>query len=344
MLLIVMILIISAILVSSLNAFSIAVIIHCKKLHKTSHIAILSLLLGHLIQGLVVLPVYAYERSDVAKMKATCSVFRFTYLFSNYICCLSVLIISLDRYSAVQYPLKYKANFTCKLMTRILVVMWVYVCAMCFIPFIPHDVEKCKYNPQKEWVLIMLFGHTMLPFFLIIFCYTVIYKKIISVLRRRDPKSSACQLQESPRADATRKRVLSVRNQLNKTNVTLIIVVAFLVCRGPSFIYYLLLTVCKETCFHRHFYKMFSNNYDESLEKETIGFFIKFFTLVDGFLSPLIYCTKNRTFNTERRRLVRHLKEKVLGKDEVVRHRKHGITGIAMKEQLNVLVHESGKN
>ena len=184
----------------------------------------------------------------------------------------------------------------------------------------------------------MLLGHTMIPFFVIIFCYVIIYKKIISVLRRRDPKSSACQLHESTRADARTKRVLSVRKQLQKTNVTLIIVLAFFLCRGPSFVYYLLLAVCKEECFHNHYYRMFNPNYDESLEKETVGFFVKYFTLVDGVLSPLIYCTRNCTFSVERQNLMKHLKEKIFGKEEVVRYRKKGIVAIGMEDQLADLV------
>ena len=336
---IVVFLIISAILVSILNAYSIIIVIYCKRLHKTSHIAILSLLVGHLIQGIFVLPVYAYERSDIPKSKAVCAMFRFTYLFSNYICCLSVLVVSLDRFLAVKFPLKYKTKLTSKLMTRILVFLWLYVFLMCLFPFIPSQgsEQKCSYTPQKEWVLIMLLGHTMIPFFVIIICYVFMYKKIVSVLQRRDPKSSHCSLPESERTTETRKRVMSVREQLNKTNVTFFIVIAFFVCRGPSFIYYLLLTICKNECFHSHYYKMFSENYDESLEKETTGFFIKYLTLLDGFLSPLIYCTCNRSFNAERRNLLLHIRRKIFGKEEVVRYRKRGIAGIAMEEKANAI-------
>ena len=312
---IVVILIICAFFVTVINIYCIAIILYCRKLHKPAHIAILSLLVGHSIQGIIVLPVYAYERSDIEKAKGICDVFRFSYLFTNYTCCLSVLVISLDRFIAIKFPFRYQVGFTSKRMTRLLVFVWGYVFLLCTIPFLPSDRnDNCYYNPQKEWVLTMLFGHTLIPFIIIIFCYVVIYKEITAVLRRRTARgvSSLGDIEEETRSIIERgHRNIKFRNQLNKTNVTLIIVAAYVFCWGPSLFYYLLLTLCKSSCFHKNFHKKFSANFDESSTKEITGFVIKFLTLFDGFLSPLIYCCTNHHFNTERKALLVKFKNKI---------------------------------
>ena len=339
MIAIVSLLVVSALLVIIINSYSITVVIYCKRLHKASHLAILSLLLGHLFQGAIVLPAYAYERSDIQKSNASCDAFRFSYLLMNYICCLNVLIISMDRFVSAQFPFKYKTRFTCNLMSRIITSMWLYVFLICLIPFLPSQDGRgnCNYRPQNEWVLLMLFGHTMIPFFIIIFCSVVIFKKNVSILRRRDPITSVCSLQEHEPTAGT-QRVLSVQEQIKTNNLTLIVVGAFLLCRGPSFVYYLLLTICKTQCFDKQFYKTFSNNYDESLVKETIGFVVKYITLVDAFLSPVIYCTRNRSFASHRRQLFSHFKRKLFGEEKMVRYRKTGVVSIKTDQWMDIMM------
>lgn len=316
---IVIILIICAVLVTVINMYSIIIILHCKSLHKASHLAILSLLFGHLLQGSIVIPAYAYDRSDIYKPPYVCDIFRVTYLITNYTCCLSVLIISWDRFMAIRFPLFYHVRCTTKVMARVLICMWTYIVVVCMIPFIPNDrKENCHYNPQKPWVLTMLFGHTLVPFIIVILCYMVIYKKITAVLYRRSAKGLSRLGEKKSKSKSVIQRGkidLKLRSQLNKTNVTLVIVAAYIFCWGPSLIYYVLQSLCKKSCFHDNFHSdgKKGKNYDDTNTKEIVGFVIKFLTLIDGFLSPLIYCCTNKHFNKERKKLFHALKKKFRG-------------------------------
>ena len=277
----VVILAISAILMTIINLFCISIILSSKRLYNSSHLAILSLLLAHTIQGFIVLPSYSIENSEnrVLRNEVLCDIFRFSYLYTNYVSCLSVLVISIDRFIGVQFPFRYLVNVTAERLSRVLMFIWVYVAILCFIPFIPSErKEKCHYNPQKEWVIGMLICHTFLPFLVIILSYIYILKKI---------RIHLTIINSSHQTVA-----MNIRTQFNKSTVTILIVAAYILCWGPSLVYYIFLTICP--------FKCFPNGFSDSNEKEVIGLVIKLLTLFDGFLTPLIYCFADQTFRCEK--------------------------------------------
>lgn len=65
MLPIVVILIISAVLVTFINLYCISIMLYCKKVRNPPNLAIFALLLGHTAQGLLVIPCYAAKRSGL---------------------------------------------------------------------------------------------------------------------------------------------------------------------------------------------------------------------------------------------------------------------------------------
>ena len=308
MLAIVIILIITAIIVSLINIYCVIIIIYNKKLSSSSHMTIFSLLVGHAIQGLLVIPCYAAKRSGIYKYTVVCDIFRFSYLFTNYACCLSVLVISVDRFIGVQFPLHYKAWVTSKRLARILLCVWTYVLILCLLPFAPSDSMECKYNPQKWWVMMMLIGNTLLPFVIIIACYVVIFKKVKSVLVSRQSRSNNLMEQDLSSSKA-RKLNGYTKVQIKRTKLTFLIVGAYVLCWGPSFVYNLLLTLCPDTCF--------SGTYRDSEVERIVGFVTKLLTFIDGIIAPTIYCWSNANFTTMRRTFVLRLRKRFTTEEDI---------------------------
>jgi len=285
---VVAILIVTSVLVTVLNLFCITIILYTKRLHKAAHMAITSLLVAHALQGLLVIPSYAIKRAKITRDHRVCDSFRFTYFLTNYGSCLSLLVISLDRCFGVMFPLKYKVFITPKRMIVWLSVVWIYVLSLCLIPFAPNDDRKCRYHTNKAWTLTMLLGHTMVPFFIILICYMVIFSKVKNVLRARKTQHERSV------------RTLARRKQWNKSKTTIIIVGFYIVCWGPSFVYYTTLMLCPNgTCF--------TEEYLQSKREEYVTFFMKYLTFLDGIIAPLLYCFNNQSFRVARQRFVRKM-------------------------------------
>ena len=284
----------------------IALIIFCKELHKPSHIAVFSLLLTHTIEGLLVFPSYAAERSGLVKSETVCDIFRFSYLTANYISCLTVLVISFDRFIGVQFPFRYQECVTMRRMFGVLIFVWVYVAILCLVPFVPSGrKDHCHYNPQKEWVVVMLVFNTLLPFLLIMIFNVVILKKTTSLFKRRQKQSierrNSRLLAKTESSLSDCDAIMRMSNSKKLTKPLYLIIATYMICNGPSLCYYLLLTLCPYKCFPDGYYIRELDIYDHSLQKEMVGFIMKFLPLMEGVVSPIIYCWYNSGFVENRR-------------------------------------------
>ena len=280
---IVIILILLSIIVFSCNLFCVLNIAFSKHLKRASHIAICSLLFAHLIQGLVVIPSYAMKRAKFGDQRVICDVFRFSYLFTNYAACISLLLVTVDRLVAVMYPLKYSVNATMKKMMYILCSCSVYVVCLCVIPFFTAKAKSsCSYGPTKEWTIFMLTFNTLIPFIVIFVSYILIFSRTKKAFKSRNT--------ERARRHQSQRKVFKT---------TVLIVLSFIFCWGPSFVYYFLQAVC-ETCLADLYRR-------EDIEK-IITFLMKVLTFVDGIIAPLIYCFMNTRFNVERQKALRRLR------------------------------------
>ena len=288
--------IISAILVTLINVYCVVIIISSRKVRSPPHMTIFSLLLGHALQGMFVIPCYAAKKSGIYKHTIVCEIFRFSYLLTNYWCCLSVLVITIDRFIGVQFPLKYKVWVTRKRLSRAMFCVWLYVLILCLIPFAPSDSKTCKYNPQKQWVITMLIVNTLIPFIIVMILYIFIFKKIKIVLKGKLGK------------------VNRSKTELKRAKITFFIVATYVLCWGPSLLYYLLLTLCHGTCFHKSFH--------DSKSREIVGFLIKFLTFIDGLIAPLIYCFASRHFNMLRNTVFASIRRKITTNNVTIRFKR----------------------
>ena len=266
-------LIILSFVVFSFNNVCVLKIILSQRLRsKVSHIAICSLLFAHDLQGLIVIPAFALKRLERQDHGINCDIFRFSYMLTNYGACISLLLITMDRVFAVFYPLKHLVKWTIKKTLYSVCLGWLYVLCLCLVPFFtPRNKDSCLYEPQKSWTIFMLSVNTLVPFLIMNISYVMIYVKI-----RRSHK----KLRNSS----------SIRTRSQRKHFALCSVVSFLLCWGPSFIYYFMLAVCK-SCQN----KFYLSTGSESM----LTFFMKFLTFIDGVTAPLIYCVMNKTFRND---------------------------------------------
>ena len=268
-------LIILSLVVFSFNNVCVLKIVLSKRLRKkVSHIAICSLLFAHDLQGLIVIPAFALKRLERQDHGINCDIFRFSYMFTNYGACISLLLITMDRMFAVFYPLKHYVKWTIKKALYSVCLGWLYVLCLCLVPFFtPRNKGSCLYKPQTSWTIFMLSFNTLVPFLIMNISYIMMYVKI----RRSHKKLRNCSS-------------MRTRSQRKHFKTALSIVVSFLLCWGPSFIYYFILAVCKGC----------QNKFHLTTGSERIlTFLMKFLTFIDGVTAPLIYCVMNKTFRND---------------------------------------------
>ena len=278
--------ILTSIVVLLLNVTCLILIQKNNRLKGPSKVPIINLLLGHLTQGAIVMPAYILKRGTSTSSTTAgpvCDVFRFSYMITNYLVCLSLLIITLDRMFAIKKPLLYRSFMTNRKMACAFIACWTYVVTLCSVPFIPSpDLKsKCAYNPQRAWTLAMLTLNTMLPFLVIIYCYCVIFKTARKSRKFRIASRARADTSENP-------RLLSRASEMRVAKVSLIVASAFVICWGPSFIYYYLVATCA-MCFRP--------SYVNSDTEPIVTFIMKYLTFLNGIINPVIYCLNRNVMN-----------------------------------------------
>lgn len=183
-----------AVVITCINLCSLAIILWSKAL--MSHpqvILVINLILTHLLQGLVVMPVYALRKSreyPVSAFPIVCDTWRFSYMLTFYGTCLNVLLIALDRWLATRFFQKYASHhYRHKHFVGAVMVSWFYVISLCLLPFIVHDNNDgsenkssspfyCNYKQPHYWSSFMLICNTVLPYLSVIAIYLYIRKRI----------------------------------------------------------------------------------------------------------------------------------------------------------------------
>lgn len=255
-----------------------------KRARRPSTIAVWNLLFCHLLQGIIVVPSYILKRSnfnDAQVRSAVCDTFRFSYMVTNYLSCLSLLLITLDRMFAIKRPLLYRSTMTNRKIASAVIGCWFYVVILCSVPFIPSSgkASKCKYNPQREWTTIMLTCHTMLPFFIILYSYFLIFS---SARNSRILRTSVFAMSETGQSHRETRE-----SEMRIAKISAVVASAYVICWGPSFVYYFLLSTCAE-CFRA--------SYFDSTAELVITFVMKYMTFLNGIIAPVIYCYRYNSF------------------------------------------------
>lgn len=304
-------------------------LVHRKnKTKRPSSIAILNLLSCHVTQGVFVIPFYILKRTkleDTKIARPVCDTFRFLYMVTNYVLCLSVLLITIDRAFAIKRPLLYRSTMTNRKMVYANLSSWIYIVILCIIPFIPASgtSSKCSYNPQREWTLVMLTCNTMLPFIIIVICYLIIFKSV----RKSRIFRTKSWLENNNSSQSGEKE-----SELRIAKISFFIVSAYIICWGPSFIYYFLSAACS-SCFHA--------SYLMSEAEPIVTFVMKYLTFLNGIINPVIYCIahislKHAANNKHKRYVVRRraLPIGLNGHSEEFASRKSNLSQVTIEESV----------
>ena len=275
-----------------LNSGCLVVLLSSKKRLRVSSLFLATLLTIHIIQGIIVIPLYTAKRwklENITAKVAVCDAFRFSYLLTNYLSCITILLISIDRFFAIRFPLKYRVHATRSCAFKIIAASWIYVLLLCLIPFTNTDGE-CNHNPSKIWAISMLSCNTFFPFVIIIMIYTFISRKSFTFVRNCERRRCIQKREKLP--DQRRKSIKTLTALLSKefaaAKVAVLIAMSYIICWGPSFIYYMLKSTCKHC---------FAPSFKDSSMEEQLNYAMKFLTLVDGLAAPIIYCLRNTIGN-----------------------------------------------
>ena len=275
-------LVITSIVILFVNSVCLQMTRKKRGLKRPSSIAILNLLCCHIAQGAVVIPSYILKRAEFEDKEAAslaCDSFRFSYMVTNYSLCLSILFITMDRAFAIKKPFLYRSKMTSRRTVYAYAGCWIYTVILCVIPFIPlaGNSFKCRYNPQREWTLFMLTCNTMLPFCIIVCCYIAIFQTVQRSRVFRDVSLKDNNKSSPPGSKDSELRI---------AKISFVIVSAYILCWGPSFVYYFLLAACP-SCFRA--------SYLASEAEPVVTFVMKYLTFLNGIINPVVYCLANKS-------------------------------------------------
>ena len=262
---------------------------------------ILNILLVHLYQSIIVIPLYVAKKCkfhDSYTSRIVCDAFRFTYLISYYCSILSVLLIALDRFVATFFILNYKYLVTKKRVWVIIFFMWIYVTSLSSVPFTSAKMiqksnvnstmshSTCTYKPTKEWSIFMLIANCMIPYITLL----ILYKYISGIVQKLEQREKE-RAESFVSANINEQVPLPEQSNQEKCSfakLSVVIAIAYFIFWSPSVFYHILRSFCPEKCFPKDF--------DTSLLEEYLGFLTKYVAFLDTAAAPIIYYLWSKKF------------------------------------------------
>jgi hypothetical protein len=255
------------------------------RLRRALYFPVLSLAVADVMCGLVAMTSYLAKKHVFGgkKEQVVCDISRFSYFLTEYASVFSLTIISVDRALAIVRPLTYKTTVTSQRMKAALGCTWCWAIIVSALPFFwkTEKDDGCYFRPTNEWSMAVIVGNVLLPFLLILACQFSIYVIAIkhAILIKQQRKVSMVNRRGStPRTEAWAIE--------RKATVSLSIVIGlFILCWGPSTLYYFLHNV--------------SPGYFEGTFGEYEGTFnavVKLMTFANSCFNPLVYSWLNKDF------------------------------------------------
>lgn len=277
------------------NTLVIVAILINPALHSVTYLSIFSLAIADLLAGTLAMPSYILKKfflGDAADV-IICDIFRFSYFLTGYASILSLSVISVERMMAVQCPLRYKTRLTHRRVVMGLLLAWLDSLLISSLPFVPWDSsldKECSYNPTRWWSIVVIICNVIVPFIVIVVCYTYLYFTAKSHVRKILSDEFNCSRRNG---GVNRLRHASER----RASMTILIVIGVFVASWfPSCFYYFLQTTCSQ-CFSEAFKPM----------QSTFNALVKMLTFTSSFVNPLIYCWRSKHFRSAFLRIFRRL-------------------------------------
>ena len=264
-----------------------------RSLREPCYMCVISLAVTDLLVGLIVQPVHAVFRIISYLQMNNCPL-RFTYVFGSYLVfnltIFNVALISIDRCIAVTKPYLYPDIATKRNYSIVISLMWVCL----IVTTLVQRIIPLYFTVFLQAVMIVV------PFVIILICYSVIYlvvlghrrriiKQTSSVLmRKHSVKSKIANTSVVTYTDSKQLAVSPLKQKKNKRpNTSVVIIIAVMICYTPQVILWIYRGIFGGKIVH--FFLV-----DTWLD--TIVF-------INSTMNPLIYCYRLPDFRAAFRRL-----------------------------------------
>mgnify|MGYP002804097964 CR=1 FL=1 len=255
------------------------------RLRKALYLPVLSLAIADVLCGLIAMPSYLAKKHVFGgkKEQVVCDISRYSYFVTEYASVFSLTVISVDRALAIIRPLKYKTTVTSPRMKVVLACTWFWAIVVSALPFFWKSVDNdgCYFRPTNEWSIAVIMGNVLLPFLAILVCqfsiYVIAIKHAIIIGKQRNI-SRLHRSGSTPRTEAWAVE--------RKATISLSIVIGlFILCWGPSSLYYFLQKVNPE---------YFEGTFGD--QEGTFNAVVKLLTFANSCFNPIVYSWMNRDF------------------------------------------------
>ncbi|CAD5111582.1 DgyrCDS883 [Dimorphilus gyrociliatus] len=240
----------------------------------------------------------------------------------DVLCCtasiLNLLIISLDRWLAISYPMRYHSFATRKRAIIAIILVWFLSVLICLPPVFgwrkePTDENKCELTDEIGYVIYSALGSFWIPSIILIIVYSRIY--VVAARQTKQIAKQQAQLgeikeEETPSVssspaikvkDALPLRKLKKFAKEKRAAKTLAVVVGtFLVCWTPFFTVYILhnFVSVPKTLFKIVFWLGYCNS---ALNPMIYPFFSRDFRTAMKKMLSKIFCRWEKSIDNYRR-------------------------------------------
>lgn len=164
-----------SVLVTSDNLLVIAAVYSTRALRKVTNYSLVSLAVADLLVGFVVLPVRIVEvwAFHWSRNILWCQFSLSLTLLSLSASVLNLLIVTIERYFAINLPLTYSSKFTTRRNFYAIMLVWVSAFLVSFLPFVALKSTTAQEREHEHKVC--RFADTMSPEYLVFFSATVVF-------------------------------------------------------------------------------------------------------------------------------------------------------------------------
>ena len=246
------------------NAVFFGTLLRTSLLHTPSNFLLGALCVTDLLAGLVCQPIYiAVLLSEPGPCcPPLIQAFNFIYELSCWNSFLCSLLITLDRYSAVCYPYRYREYATCK--------KYAILTTGIFVSSAVHSIIKLISYKNSQVVFLSLdVSLQLLMIVAVLLMYARIYTVVFSQRKRMSSIGDASMRQQSR---------VSLRERSRTHTVTMILIV-FVACYTPYTVF------CVQCILY------YEGQMKYSLQ---LGLWANFLVLLNSCLNPMIYCARSQ--------------------------------------------------
>ncbi|XP_039674163.1 trace amine-associated receptor 13c-like [Perca fluviatilis] len=210
-----------------------------RQLHTPTNILLLSLAVSDLLVGLVLMPVQIFNRTSCWFFgDFVCAMYNLISIIITSASIGDIVLISVDRYVAICYPLHYTTKVTARRVKFCVCLCWLcsFTYSLLYVKDLPTQPGSYKYcygacglSPDNGSLLFDLFLNFIVPVTVIIALYLRIFAVAVSQARAMRSHITAVTLQHSVTPKAKKSELKAAR----KLGV---LVLVFLLCVCPLYI------------------------------------------------------------------------------------------------------------